>query len=76
MLNSPAVNACEFENVLTTPRAVELKESHPHLTQIELFLQSIYKLQTKFLFTPHFTALVDEGAPDRSIPYWAAGCSR
>lgn len=63
MLNTPALNYCQYDGVLTTPRA-STTESAPHeLESIEMFLQRMYQTTGSFMFRPRFTQLLADGLP-------------
>jgi hypothetical protein len=51
MLNTPAINTFEFQNVLTIPRAVSFAGSIPHLRQMDDFLRSEYNLSPQPITT-------------------------
>ncbi|MFH1544045.1 MAG: AAA domain-containing protein [Patescibacteria group bacterium] len=63
MVNTPAINSFKFENVLTTPRACQIKNSTRHLQQIEQFLQAYYKNTEEVLLRPNFKKLVAKDLP-------------
>jgi hypothetical protein len=64
MVNTPAVNSFEFENVLTTPRACLFEEATQALQPIEQFLQTKYSLPEQFLLSHGFGPLVKEKLPE------------
>ena len=64
MLNTPAVNSFEFDNVLTTPRACLFEEASQSLHPIEQFLQAKYSLPDPFLLSHGFSPIVKEKLPD------------
>ncbi len=64
MVNTPAVNSFEFENVLTTPRACLFEEATQALRPIEQFLQSKYSVPEPFLLNHGFSPLVKEKLPE------------
>lgn len=64
MLNTPAVNSFEFDNVLTTPRACLFEEAAMALQPIEQFLQAKYNWPDPFLLSHGFNRIVKEGLPD------------
>jgi hypothetical protein len=64
MLNTPAVNSFEFDNVLTTPRACLFEEATQSLFPIEQFLQAKYSVPDPFLLGHGFTPMVKEKLPD------------
>lgn len=51
MLNTPAINTFEFQNVLTIPRAASFAGSIPHLSQMDNFLSSEYNLPPQRITT-------------------------
>ena len=51
MLNTPAINTFEFQNVLTIPRAASFAGSIPHLRQMDGFLSGEYNLSPQPITT-------------------------
>lgn len=64
MLNTPAINSFEFDNVLTTPRACLFEEAAQSLHPIEQFLQAKYNVVNPFLLNHGFNPIVHEKLPD------------
>lgn len=64
MVNTPAINSFEFDNVLTTPRACLFEEATQALHPIEQFLQAKYSVPEPFLLSHGFGPLVKEKLPD------------
>jgi len=63
MINTPAINSFKFENVLTTPRACQLRNSTLNLRSIEQFIQAYYKNSEEILLVHNFRKLVAENLP-------------
>lgn len=58
LINSPAINYFQFPSVLTTPRAVDIKDAQQQLEQVEVFLQSHYGYKDPFIIEYIFKPLI------------------
>jgi superfamily I DNA and/or RNA helicase len=69
MINTPAVNYCQFDSVLTIPRASLFSDATKHLKTMETFLQTHYKRNTPFILESDFRKIVNknENFPDISF---------
>lgn len=66
MLNTPAINSFEFQNVLTIPRAASFSGSIAHLRQMDSFLTGEYTL-TPQAITTNDSCFIP--APKEGLPY-------
>jgi len=66
MLNTPAINSFDFQNVLTLPRAASFTGSIAHLRQLDSFLASEYNLSPQTITTSE-TCFVPP--PKEELPY-------
>jgi len=68
MLNAPAINSFDFQNVLTIPRAASFAGSIAHLRQIDSFLTSEYSL-TPQAITTNDSCFVPPPQEGKGLPY-------
>lgn len=66
MLNTPAINSFEFQNVLTIPRAASFSGSIAHLRQMDSFLTGEYTLTPQAITTNDCCFIP---APKEGLPY-------
>ena len=63
IVNTPAINSFEFENILTTTRAARFADARYYLGSVEKHLQNIYSIFDEFLLEPGFRSFVLENKP-------------
>jgi superfamily I DNA and/or RNA helicase len=63
IINTPAINSFEFENILTTPRAARFTDARYYLGSVEKHLQNTYSIFEEFLLEPGFSPLTLENKP-------------
>jgi signal recognition particle GTPase len=63
LINTPAINSFEFNNILTIPRAARLNEASEYLGGVEKFLQNNYNFFNPFLLEYVFKPLTSENKP-------------
>lgn len=63
MLNTPAINSCEFDKILTLPRASGFDDLATNIVQLESFLNSYYQFNQSFMFGLGFHKLVADNLP-------------
>jgi len=66
MLNTPAINSFEFQNILTIPRAASFSGSIAHLRQMDSFLTGEYTLPPQAITTNESCFIP---APTEGLPY-------
>jgi hypothetical protein len=63
LINTPAINSFEFNNILTIPRAARLNEASNYLWGVEKFLQNNYDFFNPFLLEYAFKPLSADNRP-------------
>lgn len=66
MLNTPAINSFQFQNILTIPRAASFSGSIAHLRQMDSFLTGEYTLPPQAITTNESCFIP---APQEGLPY-------
>lgn len=63
IINTPAINSFEFENILPTTRAARFTDARYYLGSVEKYLQNVYSIFDEFILEPGFRPFALEDKP-------------
>ena len=64
IINTPAINSLNFQNIITTPRAARFSDAFTYLSQVEKHIQDLYNFYEPFILTQSYPTILSEKYPE------------